>query len=205
MMGDAQRGAVPMTAVTVSGSFKRHLSEIQESVAFFQASGAVVLSPAEPTIVDSFGEFVFVSSDRRRSIKGIQNRHLQCIDESAFLWLVCPDGYVGQSASMEVGWAARGGIPVLAAAPPHDLTLRQYVTVVGDVKHALPFNESARKGSEADPVRPLLVAPDHAVEAAYQELDAICSGLHSVRRVQDEPLEEHVAELRRLVRLPSVH
>jgi hypothetical protein len=47
------------------------------------------------------------------------------------LWLVCPDGYVGPSAAMEVGYAVASGCLVFADSAPSDWTLRQYVTPVG--------------------------------------------------------------------------
>ena len=123
--------------VTVSGSFHRHMDEVQKAVYALTDMGVDVLSPSDPRVVDAFGEFLFVASDRLRTVRLVQSRHLAAVDASDFLWLVCPDGYVGASAAMELGWAAAKGVPVLSTTPPDDLTMRQFVTVVPDMRSAL--------------------------------------------------------------------
>src|SRR6267142_2696880 len=116
-----------MLTATVSGSFHRHMTAISTSVYDLAGFGVRVLSLADPRIVDTRGDFLFVASDRVRSVRLVQDRHLECIRCSDFLWLVAPDGYVGQSASMELGFAAAHRIPVVGLTLPTDLTLRQYV------------------------------------------------------------------------------
>src|SRR4051812_19445604 len=118
--------AVRMTAVnvTVSGSFHRGMEQIQRVVAEIRDAGGTVLSPADPRVVDSFGDFLFVASDRLRSIRLVQSRHFAAIQASDFVWLVAPDGYVGLSAAMEVGFAAASGVRVYSDTAPTDLTLR---------------------------------------------------------------------------------
>ena len=60
-------------------------------------------------------------------VRLLQDRHLASLCHSNFLWLICPDGYVGQSASLELGFAIARGLPIYAEHLPDDLTLRQYV------------------------------------------------------------------------------
>ena len=124
------------TTATVSGSFHRGLDEIQRVVAGLTDLGVIVLSPADPRVVDQFGEFVFVVSDRHRSIRFVQERHLRAIAASAFVWLVAPDGYVGSSAAMEIGFARAYEVPVFTDTASNDLTLR-YVQVVRRPQDAL--------------------------------------------------------------------
>jgi hypothetical protein len=100
---------------------------IQEAVEALCARGVVVLSPADPRIVDAIGPFLFVASDRTRSVRLVEDRHLASIARSDFLWLVTPDGYTGPSTAMEIGFAVASGVPILSTSLPHDLTLRQYV------------------------------------------------------------------------------
>jgi hypothetical protein len=90
-----------MLNATVSGSFHRHMEAITSAVHELAALNVRVLSPADPRIVAQQGEFLFVASDPVRSVKLVQDRHLESIRAANFLWLVCPDGYVGQSASQE--------------------------------------------------------------------------------------------------------
>jgi hypothetical protein len=187
--------------VTVSGSFRRHLHAVQDAVLAFEEAGARVLSPADPRIVDSFGEFVFVSSDLRRSIKGVQNRHLEAIAHSDFLWLTCPDGYVGPSASMELGYAVASGIPIFADCAPTDWTLRQYVRPVGTPVAAL---HEARPSEPQPAVRALLVEPSGTLAAIEQDVDLVRAHLLNDRRPhQDEPLEAPIRRLRSALALPT--
>src|SRR5580698_769339 len=103
-----------MVTATVSGSFHRHMDAISSAVHEMAALNVHVLSPADPRIVAFQGEFLFVASHPIRSVRLVQDRHLEAIRAANFLWLVCPDGYVGQSASMEVGFAAAAGVPIFA-------------------------------------------------------------------------------------------
>src|SRR5437870_3723731 len=123
-----------MLKAAVSGSFRRHMEGITIAVHELAALSVCVLSPADPRIVAQQGEFLFVASDPIRSVRLVQDRHLESIRAANFLWLVCPDGYVGQSASMEIGFAAAVGVPIFAAQQPADLTLRQYVKIVPELK-----------------------------------------------------------------------
>src|SRR5882724_1081064 len=119
-----------LLTATVSGSFHRHMDAIARAVHELSALSVRVLSPADPRVVAAHGEFLFVASDRVRSVRLVQDRHLDSIRAADFLWLVCPDGYVGQSASMEVGFAAAAGVPIFSNHAPTDLTLREYVVIV---------------------------------------------------------------------------
>jgi hypothetical protein len=126
-----------MLNATVSGSFHRHMEAITAAVHELASLSVRVLSPADPRVVSAQGEFLFVASDRVRSVRLVQDRHLECIRAADFLWLICPDGYVGQSASMEIGFAAGADVPIFATHPPSDFTLREYVTVVPSLSDAL--------------------------------------------------------------------
>src|SRR6266853_1940077 len=128
---------VTMLRATVSGSFRRHMAAIYEAVTQLVESGVEVLSPADPRVVDQIGDFVFVASDRVRSIKLVEDRHLEAIRASDLLWLVAPDGYVGQSASMELGYALASGTPIFGEVLPTDTTLQKYVRRVPNLYSAL--------------------------------------------------------------------
>ena len=76
--------------VTVCGSFNRHLAEIQHAVEALGRAGAAVLSPLDPQPRERQGPFLFLAGDSRRSVKGTENRHLDAIAASSFVWLECP-------------------------------------------------------------------------------------------------------------------
>ncbi len=145
-----------MLTVTVSGSFHRHLAAIYMAVGEFREAGIAVLSPSDPRVIDHIGEFLFVASDRVRSIRLVQDRHLQCIGASTFLWLVAPDGYVGPSASMEIGYAIAAKTPVFSSNTPSDCTLRQYVKTIPSIQDTVAQVRTLPRAArtEAYPVVP---------------------------------------------------
>ena len=150
---------------TVSGSFTRHLVEIQRAVAELTEHGVRVLSPEQPTIVETIDGFVFVASDRHRSVKLVQDRHLASIAHSDFLWLEDSDGYVGQSAALEIGFAIGLGIPVYSCSLPTDLTMRQYVRRVPSIATAVSL-ASTNDTADATESSSLLVDPWKATDEA---------------------------------------
>lgn len=156
--------------VVVSGSFHRHMEKITAVVHDFAAQSVRVLSPADPRVVAYQGEFLFVASDPIRSIKLVQDRHLDCIRAASFLWLVCPDGYIGLSAAMEIGAAREAGVPVFAAHAPNDLTLREYVLVVSSISDAIRQVRSLARPRRVDG---LLIDPHASIEKAHELLSRI--------------------------------
>jgi hypothetical protein len=159
-----------MLAVTVSGSFHRHMEAISTAVRELAARSIRVLSPADPRIVAAQGEFLFVASDPVRSVRLVQDRHLDCIRAADFLWLVCPDGYVGSSASLEIGAAITAQVPIFATRAPNDLTLRQYVTVVPTLSEAVRKAKASRC-----PRRPegIFIDPHASIEEVHGILDRL--------------------------------
>jgi hypothetical protein len=155
---------------TVCGSFRRAMPAIQEAVEALRDRNVTVLSPADPRVVDQFGDFLFVASDRLRTIRLVENRHLAAISASAFVWLVTPDGYVGPSAAMELGYAHAKGVSVFSLTAPSDLTLRQYVEVIASVDAMIAkVTAPPARGSDLD----ALLDPLAAVTAAHTQLEIV--------------------------------
>jgi hypothetical protein len=161
-----------------------------------------VLSPADPRIVAQQGEFLFVASDRVTSVRLVQDRHLESIRAANFLWLVCPDGYVGQSASMEVGYAAAVGVPIFATHCPTDLTLRQYVHVVADLRTAVRLNSVSTHRRRPEGI---LIDPHASVEKAHYVLDRIGTALTrpSNSGTSDRRIYDDVTALQKTLTLPA--
>jgi hypothetical protein len=156
---------------TVSGSFHRHMPAIYAAVGELRANGVDVLSPSDPTVVDHIGEFLFVASDRLRSIKMVQDRHFEAIRNSDFLWVVCPDGYTGASTSAEIGAAHMARIPVMASSPALDITLHQYVRRVRNFHEAVEIAQSAQSRCAFTPS--VLIDPSHTIEKVLGALDSL--------------------------------
>lgn len=169
---------------TVSGSFHRHIFAITESVNDLRERDVNVLSPKDPRVVDYIGDFLFVASDRVRSIKLVQDRHNEAIKRSDFLWLVNPDGYVGPSASMELGIATALGTPVFSTHAPTDTTLRKYVELVPSAEECLRIVR-ARKAAGgyaadvADDFASILLNPAEVVDITQRDLEVVKATLLS--------------------------
>jgi hypothetical protein len=172
MRRESEMKANPFRA-TVSGSFRRAMVAVQAAVQELTDAGVDVLSPADPRVVDSFGDFVYVASDEVRRIRTVQGRHLAAIAGSDFVWLIAPDGYIGQSAAMEIGFAAAHEVSVFSTDVPEDLTLRQWVTVVRDAHEAV-----RRAGHPSHrPTDSVLIEPRTAIAAAHDDLVIVERGL----------------------------
>lgn len=178
------------------------MSSISRAVESFVDRGHEVLSPADPRIVDSFGDFLFVASDLQKSIRLVQSRHLQAIAMADFLWLVCPDGYVGVSASMEIGFAVALGRDIFSTTPPSDLTLRQYVICVPNLDDAIRRRGRAHPPS-ADLL--LLVDPLAAADEAHRLIDDVSAALlrPSTAHESDDALRAAVDRLDTISSVPQ--
>ena len=191
-----------MLTAAVSGSFHRHMDAITSAVHELASLSVRVLSPADPRIVAQQGEFLFVASDAVRSVRLVQDRHLESIRAANFLWLVCPDGYVGQSASMELGYAAAVGVPIIATQAPTDLTLRQYVRIVPSLSVALEVVKTLPPTHSSEG---LLINPHASVEQAHVILEQIRSALtsSSAAATYERRIYRNLSDLKARLALPA--
>jgi hypothetical protein len=159
-----------MIRATVSGSFHRHMAPIQEAVGNLLALGVDVLSPSDPRVVAADEDFLFVASDKLRSRKLVEDRHLEAIRNSDFLWVVCPDGYTGASTSGEILAAAVLKKPIFSIHNALDITIGDYVKSVSSMMDAI----AAIKKPVVDLSEPMhaLLDPDSLSETAL-ELDTL--------------------------------
>jgi hypothetical protein len=179
-----------MLKASVSGSFHRCMVGIYSAVHELRALGVNVLSPADPRVVDAAGEFLFVASDRLRSVKLVQDRHFEAIRASDFLWVVCPDGYTGPSTSAEIGAAQVLGIPTFSDRRPLDITLRHYVTEASSMRAAIAAT-SARRSPRSRARAHILLEPDHSVArsiAALEQIGRVLTG--RCTEIEHSPEEE---------------
>jgi hypothetical protein len=163
----------PLNAA-VSGSFRQHMTAVQDAVYALSDRGVRVLSPSDPRVVDQIADFLFVASDRLRAVKPVQSRHLAAIAASDLLWVVAPGGYLGLSAAMEVGYAVAVGTPVFSTEYPKDLTLQQYVELVPSMDVAITKARALHRERSAESV---LLDPVAVIEAAHAELDVVAREL----------------------------
>lgn len=185
-----------MITATVSGSFHRHMSAIQEAVGSLRALGVNVLSPADPTVVAADRDFLFVASDKLRSRKMVEDRHLEAIRHSDFLWVVCPDGYTGASTSGEILAAAVLSVPVFSTGKALDITIGDYVQSVASMQEAIGRAISSRR------VKPntahALIDPTSLSATAY-EIDTLRYYLTADRGDGKRDAERQFAKIRKEV------
>ncbi len=109
-------------SITLIGSFRKNpdsLGRLFENL----SSRYIVLSPTSIEWNNPGDEFVKANHDNDKSIKEIEGRHLSAIRNSDFVVLFAPDGYVGVSAALEIGFAHALGVPVVSTEKVKDQTL----------------------------------------------------------------------------------
>lgn len=127
----------PRPKVTICGSFKKAPDQLADLFLELEATGCRVLSPLSLHFYDYKSDFVTLPSESELSIQEIEKFHLRAITESNFIWLHCPDGYVGLSGSFELGYALAKNIPIFARELPQDPMLQKFVIQTPSVFNAL--------------------------------------------------------------------
>lgn len=127
-------------SIVISGSFRRYFEGISETVRTFESLGIDVLSPKASKVVNPGEEFAVLETDDTSDPQTLEQRHLDAITAADALYLYDPDGYIGDSSKMELGWAAALGKPVFCKELVADSTLKFFcgsVATPEQVKHAL--------------------------------------------------------------------
>lgn len=99
-------------------------------------TGCQVLSPRRIQFDDD-PVFVRNAAEQGMSPLEIEKGHLLAICQANFVMLHAPDGYIGLSAAMEIGFATAQECPVFSRTAPQDIALRGLVKVVPSVYDAL--------------------------------------------------------------------
>ena len=152
-MVNGPQESAPGFEVVLSGSFRRDIEGLRRTHEELQDLGFVVLSP---THVDPSYEakgFVFMRGEETESPERIEAKHLDAIQRAALVWLHAPDGYVGLSAALEVGFAHAQGIPVFCLTEISDPILRQFVQRVDSAKEVVTLIRGNKMPAPAPNVR----------------------------------------------------
>jgi hypothetical protein len=67
---------------------------------------------------------------RKLGCRVLELRHLEAIQQAHFVWLHTPNGYVGNIAALEIGFACASGVPIFSSKRPKDIVLQKFVHVV---------------------------------------------------------------------------
>lgn len=188
---DPASGEVRLRAV-LCGSYRRDREGLASAHSELKALGCDVLSPSGIDFVAEIDGFALSADELTKTPTDIELHHLDLIRHADFVWLHVANGYVGSSATLEIGFAHGLGIPVFSATPPSDSILADFVQVVGGPSEACI---NVRRGQSSYPGRPL-----QALQA-YYALTAMRRG-YADESPQDTMLllTEELGELARAIR-----
>ncbi len=131
-------------SVVLCGSF-RHSPEELARVYASLTQRYTVLSPQSLEFVDAAAEFVRLPHELEAPVHQVEQQHLDAIARADFVWLFAPQGYVGRSAAMEIGWSEALGVPVYCDETLDDEMLQSFVTQVESLE-TVPSLVAARPG-----------------------------------------------------------
>ncbi|KKK41600.1 hypothetical protein LCGC14_2617380 [marine sediment metagenome] len=112
---------------TISGSLRKFSKEISQVVMEFKKKGIKILSPIISEIINEGAQFIYFDHDKTKPIALIEQSHLKSIDHSDFLYVVCPNGYIGNSTLLEIGYAIAIKKKIYSSEPPEDLLLKKLI------------------------------------------------------------------------------
>jgi len=98
----------PKFRCVIHGSFRKHFEEIRNAYNIFTSAGIEVLAPTLSEIKEINNGFVILQSDKEndpRIIELLYLHNLKRLGENGFSYFVNPEGYIGRSASYELGIA----------------------------------------------------------------------------------------------------
>jgi hypothetical protein len=134
------------TKTAISASYHRDFDGLMEVRDLFANCGIKVLFPQKCQPTASISDFVILSTDTSRDPKYLQEKNLALIEQCDFLYVYNPDGYIGLSMALEIGFALRHGIQVFCWETPKDLTLSQFLIVERNItQHAFTSYKISRK------------------------------------------------------------
>ncbi len=113
-------------SVVISGSFRRHYVEIKVAIKTFESLGITVLSPRASEIINPGEDVAVLATDDTKDPKTLEERHLDAIYAADALYFCNPGGYLGASATLELGWAIALGKPIFSSDEPADAMLKHF-------------------------------------------------------------------------------
>lgn len=139
--------------LVISGSYRKDFEALKRTYEEFRDLGCDVLSPSSVTITSEEDGFVYMKGEETETPATIEERHLNAIQKASFVWLHAPNGYVGPTSALEIGFAQAVGVPVFARETPNEQIFRSFVHVV-----AAPIEVMKARLFEKAPPAPALKA-----------------------------------------------
>jgi NTP pyrophosphatase (non-canonical NTP hydrolase) len=172
--------------VTVCGSFRRDPDALRRDCDLLAAHGCERLSPSDLDFVGVDRGFVFSEPERGVPPRQIESGHLRAMERSDFVWLHAPDGYIGRSSAMELGFARALGVPVFSSAEVADPAFEGIVQVVDDPTAAVGSVRTERPPAAAEGLRAL---QDYYARVSVDRGWAHEQGSDTLERLREETEE----------------
>lgn len=122
--------------VTIAGSYRKHFDRLVRAKKDFEEVGVEVLRPKSTEISSADEELVRLEGDPG-DISEVQERQLEALRDCDFVYVVNPGGYLGPSATLEVGYAHRAGTPIIASEAPFEPVVAAIILGVADPSEAI--------------------------------------------------------------------
>jgi NTP pyrophosphatase (non-canonical NTP hydrolase) len=123
-------GGIDELDVVLCGTFRRDIEGLQRAFQELKDLGFNILSPSNVDIVNEKNGFVYMRGEQSQTAESLELRHLDAIERARLVWLHAPNGYVGPTAALELGFARASGIPIFAKSQPVDEAFRSFITIV---------------------------------------------------------------------------
>jgi NTP pyrophosphatase (non-canonical NTP hydrolase) len=178
-------------SVTICGSFRREPALLRSEFDALVGIGCRVVSPLDITFVAEEDGFVMAEHEVEDLPWTIEQKHLSAILESDFVWFHGPQGYIGRSGALEIGFAHAHGVPIFGTRQPTEVGFRDMVHLVADPAEVFNALEGFR------------TAPSSSVPRLQQYYKRIASERgYDHESLQDSMLllTEEVGELARAIR-----
>jgi len=120
---------------TISGSFHKFLKEIKQIIEEFEENNINVLSPKLSNIKSTENKFIMFEHNKKKPPKEIEINHFKSIQQSDFLYVVNPQGYIGNSCAMEIGFALANNIPVFTYEHPTEFIFSLFTQTESSIKN----------------------------------------------------------------------
>ena len=117
--------------VTISGSFRKHLDYILKIKEKIESEGSKVLSPRFTEPKNPGEKFVVFTGEEGLTPLELERHHLDSILKSEALIVCDPEGYVGASALIEIGFANSLSKRIIFVEKPEEFMLNTLPAEIG--------------------------------------------------------------------------
>jgi len=117
--------------VTISGSFRKHLTHISKLRRHLVSQNIKVLSPRFIEPKNPNHEFVIFEGEENMTPLELERHHLRAILDSDALIVCNPEGYVGASAMLEIGFSHSHGKRIIFTEVPEEFMLNTLPAEIG--------------------------------------------------------------------------